>query len=186
MSVVLSLDVSSSCTGWSVLKRGTVYYGAIPISKNLSLAEKLTLLRKELSIVLAFYKPTKVVIEDVFIGPNKDVGIVLARFGGVAVQTVHEKCKVEPFIVSNRTVKSFFSVRTKEKLFDIINKMFNFKKFSFDTHNDIVDSIAQLIYYCSEELALFSCRKKAKYGYLFNLSNLKLFKEHTNAKSKRN
>ena len=49
--------------------------------------------------------------------------------------------------MNNKTVKSYFEVKTKEELFKVIKKMFKLRHFEFKEHNDITDSIAQAICY---------------------------------------
>ena len=99
--IVLGLDVSSSSTGWAILKNSRFYkregkdYGIIAPPKKLGPAEKLDYFRTHLGRVLKSV-PDKVVIgiEDTFLFKNPKVLKILSRFAGVAMQSCWEICGV--------------------------------------------------------------------------------------------
>ena len=172
MKKVMSLDVSSTSTGWSFLTEADnlLKYGTIQPGKKLSISEKLNYFRNELIKILKKYKPTYVVIEDTFLSKNPKVVKILAKFGGVAEQTVYEYTKKEPYIMSNTTPKSFFKVRRKEQLFIVmLNLLFlEESSYPFNKWNDIMDSIAQLLCYCDEILNINKIRRNKDYGYYYD------------------
>jgi len=170
---ILSLDVSSTSTGWSFItkRKGFLKFGTIRPPSKLSVPEKLNFFRLELIKVLTTYKPTYIVLEDTFMGANPKVTKLLAKFGGVAEQTVYEYSSKAPYIMSNTTPKSFFKAKKKEKLFiliidllDLADKMVTFKEW-----NDITDSIAQLWCYCDSVLHVENIREEKEYGYRFRV-----------------
>lgn len=169
---ILSLDISASCTGWSFLTNNSknIKYGTIKTDKKLETAERLDFFRKELIKVIKKYKPTLVVLEDTFVGKNPKVNKLLSKFGGVAEQLVYELIDEIPLIISNKTVKSFFSTTKKEKLFIIVSDIIGWKdqeKFTFKEYNDIIDSIAQILYAIDILLKLKNIRLETDYGFRF-------------------
>jgi len=168
---VLSLDVSSTSTGSSFMttKKGSLRYGTIRPDKDMVLGEKLTFFRSEIIKVLKKYKPTHIVLEDTFMGRNPKVTKLLAKFGGVAEQTVFEYCLTPPYIMGNTEPKSFFKAKKKEKLFILIENLVDFgdNVLIFKEWNDITDSIAQLLCYCDDVLEIKKIREEKEYGYRF-------------------
>lgn len=165
------MDISSTCTGWSLLgnRKTSLKYGKIEPPKGDNLAEKLTCFRIELVRLLEKYNPTHIIMEDVFLSRNPKVVMILAKFGGIAQQAIYEYTDVAPHIVSNTTPKSFFKAKKKEFLFsiilDILNK--NEEDYKFKDWNDITDSIAQLFYYCDEVLNKRKIREEKEYGFRY-------------------
>ncbi len=171
---VLSLDISSTCTGWSVMsnRRKDIVHGQIITNqKKLELPEKLTIFRKEIVKLMRSYKPTHVVIEDVFLSRNPKVVMILAKFGGIAQQVVYEVSNINAHVVSNTTPKAFFKAKKKEKLFTIIIDLLAYdkEKYTFKEWNDVTDSIAQLLYYCDEVLNVRKTREEKEYGFRYKL-----------------
>ncbi len=168
---ILSLDVSSTSTGWSFITgcKNSLRFGTIRPGNKLCVAKKLYFFREELIKILKKYKPNYIVLEDTFMGANPKVTKLLAKFGGVAEQVVYEYSNKSPYIMSNTTPKAFFKVRKKEKLFILIIDLldFNEKMLKFKEWNDITDSIAQLWCYCDEVLKIKIIREEKEYGYKF-------------------
>lgn len=168
---ILSLDISSTCTGWSFItkRKNSLKYGKIEPPKGENIAEKLTYFRQELIRLIEKYNPTHIVMEDVFLSRNPKVVMILAKFGGIAQQAVYEYAELSPHIVSNTTPKSFFKAKKKENLFSIILDLLNMdeNEYKFKDWNDITDSIAQLLYYCDEILKIKKIRKEKEYGFKY-------------------
>jgi Holliday junction resolvasome RuvABC endonuclease subunit len=142
--VILGLDVSSTSTGFCVLKRGRFTkspkdFGVISPDKNLSLGEKLVFFRDSLQRLLEKYKPTKVVIEDVFIR-HKSVVVLLSRFSGVAIE-VCTKAGLEPELLTATEVRAVFGLKNKKELaFQYIVDRYKLD-WTFNKYNDIADSL---------------------------------------------
>ena len=151
--IVLGLDVSSSSTGWSILKHGRFYnregkdYGIIVPSKKLKPAEKLDYFRSHLCKVLRSV-PDKVVIgiEDTFLRRNVNTLKILSRFAGVAMQSCWEVCGVEPIIVPVKELRTVWGTQDKEEIFNLVVEKYSLNDWEFKLHNDITDSIAIAFY----------------------------------------
>jgi len=168
---ILSLDVSASCTGWSVITgKGTVLkYGTIITSPKLKTPARLDQFRKELKLLLVRHKPAVVLLEDTFSGKFPAVVKLLAKFGGVAEQVIYEHCKACPCIINNKSVKAYFKTKNKEALFETVADLLGWDPatFSYKKYNDVVDSIAQLMYYSDEVINRKKYRLECDYGYKF-------------------
>jgi Holliday junction resolvasome RuvABC endonuclease subunit len=170
---ILSLDISASCTGWSAINHedGVFIYGNITTKAKLPTAARLDKFRDELKFLLSKYKPRVVVIEDTFLGRNPLVNKLLSKFAGVAEQTIFEYRKAPPYIVSNKTVKAFFKAKDKEALFNIMLDLLEWDPgfYPFKKYNDVVDSIAQLIYCCDSILKTKKHRTEHEYGFKYKI-----------------
>jgi len=168
---ILSLDVSASSTGWSVITgKGTVLkYGTIVTNPKLKTPARLDKFRKEIKLLLVRHKPVVVLLEDTFSGKFPAVVKLLAKFGGVAEQVVFEHCNACPYIINNKSVKAYFKTKNKEALFETVADLLGWDQdvFSYKKYNDIVDSIAQLMYYSDEVLGRKKYRFECDYGYKF-------------------
>jgi Holliday junction resolvasome RuvABC endonuclease subunit len=170
---ILSLDISSTSTGWSFYSGdfNKLKFGRIKPDKKLETAEKLNYFRKELVKIVNRLKPNSIVIEDTFFGRNAKVSKLLAKFAGVAEQVILEHCRTCPDIIVNTVVKSFFKAYNKENLYYIIIDVMNFDEnsFNYKEHNDITDSIAQLLFYYDNVLNIKMLRFDKEYGYLYEI-----------------
>jgi len=163
------LDISGSSTGWSFVTTHSSKYcfGTITTSANDCLAKRLTVFRKALKNIFTEYKPNIILIEDTFIGKNPAVNKLLSKFGGIAEQLVYEFLKTAPIIISNKTVKAFFCVKTKEALFEVVHDLCSWGDLiSYKKYNDIADAMAQLWYYL--QVAEFKIiKREMPYGYIY-------------------
>jgi len=150
-SVILSLDVSSSSTGYAVLRDGRWVcndknYGLIKISNKLSLSKRLVSFRNSLAALIREVKPTHIVIEDVFSGRNVATMKLLARFNGVAIEVCRRLLRHDPQIALTAEVRSFLGCgRSKKEAFDFICTKFNLD-WSFNKYNDVTDALALAMY----------------------------------------
>lgn len=147
----LGLDISSQSTGFATVSNGrwiraNGLYGLIKPTSTAGLGEKLSQFKKELEDVLDKTNPDVVVIEDIFSSRNIKTVKILARFSGVAIETVYAKLKKEPLIITTTSVRAFLkSGQKKEQAFDFIKKKYKLD-WDFKTHNDITDAIALSLY----------------------------------------
>lgn len=165
--MILSLDVSSASTGWCIISKDTVEWGTITTSPKQCRADRLTRFKDELVVLLDTSPITHIVMEDLFLGHNVKTLRILAEFFGVAEQTCFERTGLEPYVISNTTVKSFFKVKTKEELFNFLVEILEFDKntLTFKKNNDIIDSRAQLMCYSDIILKAFKYREEREYGF---------------------
>lgn len=142
--VLLALDVSSTSTGYSVLKRGRFSksvkdYGVIAPDKKMSLGEKLVFFRDSIEELLVRYKPTQVVVEDVFIRQKSTV-VLLSRFSGVVIE-VCSRHGLEPMLLNTTKARSLLGIKNKKEIaFEYIIKRYNLD-WSFKKYNDVADSL---------------------------------------------
>lgn len=171
---VLSLDISASSTGWAFAfgqARGVFEYGLIKTNPKFGEAERLAFFREELIKILKEFRPTHVVIEDVYSGVNVKVLKLLAKFSGVAEECSLSVAGIEPTILSTNTVKSYFKAKNKQDVFDIIVELFgwNVDDVDFKKHNDLTDAIAQLVCFYDVILNYRKFRFEKEYGYLYEV-----------------
>lgn len=171
---VLSLDISASSTGWAFASgsaRAPFSYGLIKTSNKFTLSERLAYFKNELYRLLLEFKPTHVVMEDVFAGLNNKTLIMLAKFAGVAMETCYSTAGSDPYIIHTNTVKSYFKVKNKEQLFYMIADVCDWEKdkVSFKKHNDLTDAIAQLMCYYDYVLGYKNFRIEKDYGFLYEV-----------------
>ncbi len=148
--IILGLDVSSSSTGFAVLRDGRwnkskASYGMIKPPRKLPLGEKLVYFRDELEKVIKKISPTHIVIEDVFRGRNAKTVKLLSRFSGVTVELCRRLSKKEPTIVNALQARTCIGVRKKEEAFSIITERYNLD-WNFNKMNDITDAIVLALY----------------------------------------
>jgi len=167
---ILSLDISSKSTGWCLIVDGKLKKsGVIKTDPKTDWAVRLAEFRGRLGSLLLDKYPTHVVIEDTFASKNIKVVKMLAQLGGVAMECCVTILKLSPYVMSNTTPKSYFKVKNKEQLFEVIVDYLNLPdKWEFKKYNDMTDAIAQGI--CYYDMAFKKNIKQEKpYGYLFKL-----------------
>lgn len=89
---LLGIDPGLATTGFAVLqmqeraKPQVVQYGILKTPAGLTLGERLTMIRGDLSILLDQYRPEHVGIEEVFFGKNVTTAIHVSHARGVIVE----------------------------------------------------------------------------------------------------
>ena len=123
--------------------------------------------------LLKNYKPTIILVEDVWMGRNAKTGKILAKFCGIAEEATKRYRKVKPVIIGNTEVKGFLKCSDKKEVFDVVLSLLEFdeNKYEFKKDNDITDSIAQALFYICEELKV-KLRVEKSYGYLFDMRRI--------------
>ena len=168
MRYVLSLDVSAAKTGWCVTKDGKEFItGLIETKPKYERAERLCIFNLELVKLLKKYQPEEIVIEDTFAGKNIKTLKILSEFAGVAKFTCKKTLGVEPVIIANTKVKSYFKVKTKEALFYAACELFGHEDLVFKKDNDIMDATVQLLYYLDAVLNTHTYRFETEYGFIY-------------------
>jgi Holliday junction resolvasome RuvABC endonuclease subunit len=163
--------VSAASTGWCVLKNGSFEYGTIKTKPKLERSNRLSVLRKELTVILKKYKPQHIVVENGFSGINVKTLKILCEFVGVAKECCFNVVGIDPYVMSNHTVKAYFKVKTKEELYYFIVSIIGFedKGWTFKKHNDITDSLAQCVCYYDTILNKKKFRKEMDYGFKYTI-----------------
>lgn len=96
---ILGIDPGTAATGWGLIKRtkklNCIEYGCIKTSADLTTAERLNNLYKELTSLIKKYKPDIVAVEDIFFFKNLKTAIKVSQARGVILLTaVKAKVKI--------------------------------------------------------------------------------------------
>ena len=170
---ILSLDIAASSTGWAFTfgQGRNIEYGLIKTSPKFSRPERLAFFRNELIKILLEFRPTHVVMEDVYAGLNAKTLVTLAKFGGVVEECCKSVADIEPYIIHTNTVKAYFKAKNKEEVFNMIVDIFDWgkDKVNFKKHNDLADAIAQLLCYYDHILKYRNFRIEKEYGYSYEV-----------------
>jgi Holliday junction resolvasome RuvABC endonuclease subunit len=165
---ILSLDVSAASTGWCWTEDGKTFVkGIIQTKPKFNRAERLVSFSEQLTKVLEEYHPDYIVQEDTFAGKNVKTLKILSEFAGISKFTCQKVLGINPVVVANTTVKSYFKTKTKETLFLFMCDIFELKDLTFKKDNDIVDAHAQLMYFADIVLEQHKYRFDKEYGYLY-------------------
>ena len=171
MIKILSLDISSKSTGWCIIEAGKLKStGIITTNPKTDWAVRLSEFRGRLATLLLDKYPSHVVIEDTFSSINMKVVKMLGQLGGVAMECCVTVLKLSPYVMSNTTPKSYFKVKNKEQLFDVIVDHFELpkKKWEFKKCNDMADAIAQgMCYY--DMIFKKNIKQEKPYGYFYKI-----------------
>lgn len=149
--VILALDVSSSSTGYAVLRKGRwnkskKSFGFIKVPSKLTLAQRLVYFRNELHTLIRSIKPTFIIIEDVFKGRNIKTMKLLARFNGVAIELSRRLLRKDPLLALAAEVRSLLDCgRKKEEAFTYICNRYNLD-WNFNKMNDVADALCLALY----------------------------------------
>jgi len=150
--IVLGLDISSSSTGWAILKHGRFYnregvdYGWIKPKSKLEMSEKLVYFRVELIRLLEAAQPDLVLAEDTFFFRNPKTLKLLSKFHGVAAEAVRNTLGLSTEVVPVKSIRSELGTQGKEPTFSEIKKKFKLTGWKYKTHNDVTDAIAVAFY----------------------------------------
>jgi Holliday junction resolvasome RuvABC endonuclease subunit len=146
---ILSFDVSSVSTGWCHLVESNVEkFGLIQPPKNFSLQQKLYYFDCVTKAILEMCKPVHVVVEDAYLKNVKTLK-TLMQFIGVLNLNCFDVLEIDLVFISTMSVRSKFSLKTKEQVFYFIKKLYRpiLNNYVFEDGNDISDSILQALYY---------------------------------------
>jgi Holliday junction resolvasome RuvABC endonuclease subunit len=143
---ILGLDISSTCTGVSVINDGYLDFNALDTiepSDKFSLGQKLLFFEKAVKKLLKKYRPDCVVFEDIFKGPNAKTFKLLAMFRGVAFKAIFEVLKFDPKSIMPTEARKLVGASgvKKEDGFAFVVKKYNLTNYKFEEHNDIADAI---------------------------------------------
>lgn len=165
---ILSLDVSASSTGWCFTLDGVSFKsGLIETSPKLNRSARLKDFAVKLRELLIKLSPGYIVQEDTFSGINTKTLKILSEFAGVSKLVCMETLEIDPFIISNATVKSYFASSNKEDLFNFACVLFDINGLTFKKDNDIIDAQAQLICYADTVLNKYKYRFDKTFGYIY-------------------
>lgn len=109
--IIIGLDPGTATTGYGVLKKGRrgqyecLKYGVIETPKTKAPGERLCILEKSLARLLAYYKPSLVVVEKHFFFKNLKTALPVSEARGVILLVLTKK-KIKSIELSPLQVKS--------------------------------------------------------------------------------
>jgi len=107
--IILGIDPGTATTGFGLIKKSKsnlklLKYGLITTPANLSTAERLNKLHKELALLIKKEKPNIVAVEDIFFFKNLKTAIKVSQARGVILLTA-AKLKIPVFECTPLQVK---------------------------------------------------------------------------------
>lgn len=155
MNTILSLDISSVSTGWSVYSDGNLLsYGVIKLkSKTKQHGEKLFQLESEINRLVTLYSPNVFSFEDIWKGPSIKTYKVLALYHGIAHKASYVHFKQDPIVLMPSNLRKVLAAKTplvltgkkeqdKKAVFDFMKIRYDLHDLDFNRDNDITDAIA--------------------------------------------
>jgi len=149
---LISLDVSSVCTGWSYFEDDKLReFGKIEMPKKHYLQHKLWWFKSQADALLRIYRPNEVVVEETYLKNVKTLK-TLMQFITIVNMSCYE-WDIKPVFIHTMTVRSKFGLKTKEEVFEFVKNKYKklLKKYEFDDGNDITDSILMGLYFLEKE-----------------------------------
>ena len=96
--IILGIDPGTAATGWGVIKKTKqlkmIKYGCIKTSADLSTADRLNKIHKELNSLIKEHKPNIVAVEDIFFFKNLKTAVKVSQARGVILLTA-AKAKIK-------------------------------------------------------------------------------------------
>lgn len=90
--IILGIDPGTAITGYGIIEKGRklelIDYGCIKTSADLSTAERLDKMYKELKILIRKYKPEIAAVEDIFFFKNLKTAIKVSQARGVILLAI--------------------------------------------------------------------------------------------------
>jgi Holliday junction resolvasome RuvABC endonuclease subunit len=146
---VMAIDGALNKSGWvvlddmdgttldSIVNRG---FGIISPDAKMPLGFKLSYIRSEITKLMKTYKPSVVVLEDTFSGPNRLTAARLNNAKGVFVLTVYEVLRADPIYANVGRARGCLGfTNKKDEPFAFFQERFNIAK-NFKNGNDITDA----------------------------------------------
>lgn len=94
---ILGIDPGTAIVGFGIIEKEAksqklelIDYGCIETPSNLSTAERLKIIHKELGLLIRKHKPSAVAVEDIFFFKNLKTAIKVSQARGVILLTIAE------------------------------------------------------------------------------------------------
>lgn len=147
---IMSFDVSSVCTGWSLLEDGKLKeFGLIKMPNSYTIPEKLYWFRNNVRGLLKIHMPDHIIVEETYLKNVKTLK-TLMQFISIVNLEVFNILGKDPEFVNTMTVRSYYGLKDKTEVFDYLVKNYKtkLKYLIFDEGgNDITDSLLQALYW---------------------------------------
>lgn len=154
---ILGIDPGTATIGFGVLKKippkasrpraektdlKVIGYGCIKTSTDLTSAERLKKLHKELNLLIKKHKPDIVAVEDIFFFKNSKTAIKVGQAKGVILLTASKaKCRIEEYtpLQVKRAVHTYGRAE-KRQIQEMVKTLLNLKE--IPKPDDAADALA--------------------------------------------
>ncbi|MBR5571993.1 MAG: crossover junction endodeoxyribonuclease RuvC [Oscillospiraceae bacterium] len=144
---ILGIDPGVAIVGFGLIEseRGTqrmLQYGAINTSAGLPLATRLVQIERDMSELLAEFKPDEVAVEELFFSKNITTGIAVAHARGVILATI-EKAGIPVYEYTPMQVKQAvvgYGLAEKNQVMDMTKRLLKLR--AVPKPDDAADALA--------------------------------------------
>lgn len=162
--IILGLDISLKCTGWTIVKitnaiehkSEIVDYGTIDTSTIHDLGTSLIFIEEQMRKIMSSFRINYIAIEQMFVSKNRVTAIRLAQMHGIALLCAAKfKLPVSYYAVMTIKSKVLDGIKTKkedgtkksgdemkEEVADKIFEIYGKKRFTKKFTNDVTDAIS--------------------------------------------
>lgn len=145
--VILGIDPGLATTGFAVIHDLEILdFGVITTEKTLALSERLCLIEKDISDLIAKHHPDEVYLEELFFGANTKTAITVAHARGVIMMSC-AKAGIPVHTVTPNAVKSAVTgdgKADKRQVQDMVRRHFSLR--SIPKPDDAADALAVAYY----------------------------------------
>ncbi len=151
--IILGIDPGTAIIGWGLIKKSKVKsqklkvidYGCITTSADLSTAERLNKLHKELDSLIKKHKPGIVAVEDIFFFKNLKTAIKVSQARGVILLTAAKlKIKIAEYTpLQVKQAVACYGRADKKQVQEMVKTLLNLKE--IPKPDDAADALATAI-----------------------------------------
>ena len=155
MKIVLALDPATYTTGYAIFKvvkeeTKLIKYGYFEIPKDMKYPERMYLLREKTLLLIDKAKPTHLVIEAPFLGPNPQTFKLLSGGYGILCGISHERglpliamppTEAKIHLLGTSRMKGAIS---KKKIKDLLEPFFNVKFTKLDESDAVATGVTAI------------------------------------------
>lgn len=151
--IVLSLDSGIERTGYAIFEKSSsgysyVHCGIIATSKKDTLPDRLHSISEQMEAIIRTFKPTVMVVEQLFFNTNAKTAITVAQAQGASILTA-AKHKITVEFLSPLTIKQVVTGdgrADKKQIQKMLSFSINFKE--TPVMDDVYDAVACGMAYC--------------------------------------
>jgi len=149
--IILGIDPGTAITGFGFLKKigknklELIDYGCIKTSKDLSTAERLKKLNKDLGSLIKKNKPDTIAVEDIFFFKNLKTAIKVSQARGVILLTASKhNCRIEEYTpLQVKQAVACYGRADKKQVQEMVKTILNLKE--IPKPDDAADALATAI-----------------------------------------
>ena len=146
---ILGIDPGTAIIGWGLIRKDknlkAIDYGCIKTSPDLSTAERLDKLHKELNSLIKKHKPGIVAVEDIFFFKNLKTAIKVSQARGVILLTAAKlKIKIAEYTpLQVKQAVACYGRADKRQVQEMVKTLLNLKE--IPKPDDAADALATAI-----------------------------------------